>query len=311
MSNVDNTEKCNCISFCTGYAGIELGLKKVIPHLRTVVYVEREAFACANLVAKIEKGQLDAAPVWTDVKTFPAERFRDRIHLITAGYPCQPFSVAGKRKGHKDPRHLWPAIRNHIETIRPVYCFFENVAGHLRLGFDAVVRDLDALGYSVQAGLFTAAEVGAPHKRERLFILAYPNLHPNGQNVKRDEKTQGIQGKHRQTLCRGRITGTSEQLAYPVSTRSQRGRSQRNRQRQTGLCNGEADNQTQWPARPDQQQYEWEEPRTIEPGVCCSIDGYNARVDQIRLCGNGVVPQVAELAWRTLFAQTKESEAKE
>ena len=171
--DVDNTEEFRCISLCSGYAGIELGLERVIPNFRTVLYVEVEAFACANLVAKIEQGKLAEAPIWTDIKTFDGRPFRNRVHIITGGYPCQPFSVAGQRKGEQDPRHLWPYIERIIKKVEPVWCFFENVSGHLTIGFPSVYRSLRNLGYSVETGLFTATEVGAPHKRERLFILAY------------------------------------------------------------------------------------------------------------------------------------------
>jgi len=177
--NVDNTEKLNVISLCTGYGGIELGIRRVLPNMRTVAYCEREGFAAANLVAKMEKSVndktslMDVAPVWTDVKTFPSEQFHGKIFLLTGGYPCQPFSTAGQRKGKDDPRHLWPHIRRIISAIRPVLCFFENVEGHLSLGFREVQSSLRRLDYGVEAGLFSAEEVGAPHRRKRLFILAY------------------------------------------------------------------------------------------------------------------------------------------
>jgi len=172
---VDNTEEFRLLSLCSGYAGLELGLRGVIPNLRTVAYVEVEAFAVANLVGKMEKGQLDAAPIWTDIKTFDARPFRGKVDIITGGYPCQGFSVAGKRLGTKDPRHLWPYIERIIEAVRPVWCFFENVPGHLTLGFPEVYRSLRNLGYSVEAGLFTAAGCGEGHIRERLYILAHTN----------------------------------------------------------------------------------------------------------------------------------------
>jgi DNA (cytosine-5)-methyltransferase 1 len=284
---VDNTDEFRCISLCTGYAGIELGLERVIPNLRTVCYVEREGFACANLVAKIEQGKLAKAPIWTDIKTFNGKPFRDRVHIITGGYPCQPFSVAGQRKGTDDPRHLWPYIEGIIEAVEPVWCFFENVSGHLTIGFPSVYRSLRNLGYSVEAGLFTAAEVGAPHKRERLFILA------NSGHV-----------------CRQRKYKSSE-----------------------------SNQNYRWPSRPGQPQYEWEEPRVIsytsdggrgkllqqeqkcrgniktdvrskseismegqtKPRLGRTVNGTNSRVDRLRLLGNGVVPQCAELAFRTLI----------
>ena len=116
---------------------------------------------------------LDEALIWTDLKTFDGRAWRGKVDCITGGYPCQPFSVAGKKLAEKDPRHLWPEIKRLITEIEPPICFFENVGGHLRLGFEQVANDLSELGYKVKAGLFTAQEVGAPHKRERLFILAY------------------------------------------------------------------------------------------------------------------------------------------
>src|SRR5690606_37012284 len=98
--------------------------------------------------------------------------WRGAVDIVTAGYPCQPFSVAGKRRGADDPRHLWPHVARIIGEVEPPFVFLENVAHHLRLGFPEVAAGLVGMGYRLAAGLFTAAEVGAPHKRERLFILA-------------------------------------------------------------------------------------------------------------------------------------------
>ena len=89
----------NLVEFCAGYCGIGIGLKSAIPHLRTVAYVEREAYAVANLAAKIEEGRLDAAPIWTDLLAFPYAKFRGLVDIAAAGIPCQPHSHAGLRKG--------------------------------------------------------------------------------------------------------------------------------------------------------------------------------------------------------------------
>ena len=204
LSDVDNTEEFRCISLCSGYAGIELGLERVIPNFRTVLYVEVEAFACANLVAKIESGLLAKAPVWTDIKTFNGRPFYKRVHIITAGYPCQPFSVAGKRQGADDPRHLWPHIARIIEAVRPVWFFGENVSGHLTLGFPEVYRSLRLMGYTVEAGLFTAAECGAPHRRERLFILGHSqsNGHIAKPKLRSNEATGNDGRQEKQTKTR-------------------------------------------------------------------------------------------------------------
>ena len=160
------------LSLCSGAGGLDLGLTIAIPGYRAVGHVERETFAAATLVARMEDASLDQAVVWDDVATFDGRPWRGAVDIVTAGYPCQPFSVAGKRRGADDPRHLWPHVARIIGEVEPPFVFLENVAHHLRLGFPEVASGLVGMGYRLAAGLFTAAEVGAPHKRERLFILA-------------------------------------------------------------------------------------------------------------------------------------------
>ncbi|QDZ01473.1 DNA cytosine methyltransferase [Nitratireductor mangrovi] len=160
------------LSLCSGAGGLDLGLTIAIPGYRAVGHVERETYAAATLVARMEDASLDQAVVWDDVATFDGRPWRGAVDIVTAGYPCQPFSVAGKRRGADDPRHLWPHVARIIGEIEPPFVFLENVAHHLRLGFPEVAAGLVGMGYKLAAGLFTAAEVGAPHKRERLFILA-------------------------------------------------------------------------------------------------------------------------------------------
>jgi len=161
------------VSLCAGYGGIDLGLHRCIPNLRTIAYSEIEAFACELLLARMEGGQIDAAPIWPDLKSFPWGKLRDRVDLLSGGYPCQPFSSAGKRLGREDPRHLWPYIADGISILRPRICFFENVEGHISLGLREVIEHLGRLGYSATWGIFSAAECGAPHQRKRVFILAH------------------------------------------------------------------------------------------------------------------------------------------
>lgn len=165
-------EYITVLSVCTGIRGLDRGVERVIGPCRTIAYVEIEAALIENLVVGMEAGVLAPAPVWSNLKTLPWRYFRGKIFLLMGGYPCQPFSTAGRRKGTDDPRHLWPHIERGIRTARPLCCFFENVAGHVSLGFDQVVHSLRAMGYAVEAGIYTAAEVGAPHKRARVFILA-------------------------------------------------------------------------------------------------------------------------------------------
>jgi DNA (cytosine-5)-methyltransferase 1 len=96
------------------------------------------------------------------------------IDILTAGYPCQPFSVAGDRKGTNDERHIWPYIKEAISILRPKYVILENVRGHLSLGFDHVLGDLTKIGYDAKWQIVRASDVGAPHQRARLFIIAHP-----------------------------------------------------------------------------------------------------------------------------------------
>jgi DNA (cytosine-5)-methyltransferase 1 len=162
------------ISLCTGCGGIDLGLRRVIPSLRTVLYVEIEAFNAANLASKMQSNCLDEAPIWTDLKTIPVDGFRDKVFAISGGYPCQPFSFCGKREGtaDKDGRHLWPYCRRAVRAIRPIVCFWENVEGHISLGLSTVVSDMEEDGYKTTWGLFSAqVDAEAPHQRKRVFIL--------------------------------------------------------------------------------------------------------------------------------------------
>lgn len=165
----------NILSVCSGVGGLDLGLHDALGRAgfapRTVCYIEREVFAAANLVARMGEGRLDHAPVWSDLATFDARPWAGLVDCITGGYPCQPFSVAGKQRAHEDERHLWPHVARLVRELAPRLVCFENVANHLVLGGADVGRDLQAMGYRVAASLWTAQEVGAPHRRERVFIV--------------------------------------------------------------------------------------------------------------------------------------------
>lgn len=163
----------NAISICTGGGGLDLGLELAIPGYRPVAYVEREAFACAHLVAAMEQGLLAPAPLWSDARTFPGRAFRGRVDCVVGGIPCQPHSVAGKRLGREDERDLWSSFRRILVQTGAWCALIENVPGMVTSGgLERVWRDLHRLGFAVEAGLFSAEEVGASHGRERLFVLA-------------------------------------------------------------------------------------------------------------------------------------------
>ena len=172
---MDSSKEFNVVAFCAGYGGIERGLEIAGIKNRVVAYVEIEAYAIRNLVDKMETGELAPAPIFTDVKQFPAKHFRGKVDIVTGGYPCQPFSSAGQRKGKDDPRHLWPFLLKHVKAINPVRCFWENVYGHVRLGLRKVLSDMESENFKTEFGVFSAAEAGAVHERKRVFIMADSN----------------------------------------------------------------------------------------------------------------------------------------
>ncbi|MGJ2639774.1 DNA cytosine methyltransferase, partial [Salmonella enterica subsp. enterica serovar Paratyphi A] len=166
------------LSICTGGAGLDLGVELAIPGARSVCMVEREAFAVAHLVSAMEQGLLHPAPVWSDARSFDGRRWRGCVDGLIGGIPCQPHSLAGRKQGSLDERDLWQPTRRIIAQSGVWFVLIENVSGMLAAGADEVAgaeriwRDLRKLGFAVEIGLFTAAEVGASHERERVFILA-------------------------------------------------------------------------------------------------------------------------------------------
>ncbi len=172
MPSVATRSQLRALHLCSGYGGFELGLRLAGVSAVTVCHVERDAYAAATLVARMAETHLDSAPIWDDLTTFDGEPWRGRVDIVTAGFPCQPFSAAGSKRGIDDERWLWPAIAGIIRSVGPRYVFLENVAGLIRGGLPLVLGDLADLGYDAEWGLFSAAEVGAPHKRERFWLLA-------------------------------------------------------------------------------------------------------------------------------------------
>ena len=154
-------------SLCTGYGGLDMAVEAYFD-AETVWVSEFDKHASKVIEARINKPNLGNLKVidWAQLEA---------IDILTAGYPCQPFSHAGLRKGAQDERHLWPYIKTAISTLRPRYVILENVRGHFGLGFRDVLGDLASIGYDARWTLIRASDVGAPHRRERLFILAYPN----------------------------------------------------------------------------------------------------------------------------------------
>lgn len=159
-------------SLCTGYGGIDLAVEQVLG--ATTAWVSDVDKGANKLLAHRFPGVPNIGDMtavdWSQVEP---------VDIISGGYPCQPFSHAGKRKGRDDERHLWPYVREAIRVLRPQLTVLENVAGHRSLGFDRVLGDLAEDGMHVRWTSVRASEVGAPHHRERLFILITPAESPD------------------------------------------------------------------------------------------------------------------------------------
>lgn len=187
------------LSLCSGVGGLDIGLRIAVPTARTLVYVEREAYAAACLVARMEESAMDQGLVWDDLLTFDGAAWRGAIDCVIAGWPCPPASVAGKRLGTADERWIWPAIVRVLSEVQPGWFFGENVPGLLSvnggLAFRDVLRDLAALGFDAEWGLFSAAEVGAPQRRERLFILGMAHAMRSGRQQD-PRSAHGDEGPH-------------------------------------------------------------------------------------------------------------------
>ncbi|NHF74886.1 DNA cytosine methyltransferase [Paracoccus sp. 12-3] len=184
-----------------------MGLMLAEPGYHTRAFVEWEDWPRAVLIAAQSARYFAPAPIWDDLRSFDASPFLGAFDIVLAGYPCQPFSAAGKRGGAADPRHLWPEVARVIAECRPEWVFLENVAGHVTLGLETVLRELWGMGYTPAAGLFSAAEVGAPHQRLRIFILAHTDepasrhrqLQPGGQQ-RLHPQGRGAGAGHRQLV---------------------------------------------------------------------------------------------------------------
>lgn len=164
------------LSLCSGIDGIGLAAKWA--GIETVAFCEIESYP-----VKVLNKRFPGVPIFDDLRKLNKQMLIDAgvitsdgrrtIDLICAGYPCQPFSHAGKRLGEEDDRHLWPEVFRIVCELRPTWFFGENVAGHVTLGLDSVLADLESEGYSARPFLLPAAAVEAPHGRARVFIVGH------------------------------------------------------------------------------------------------------------------------------------------
>lgn len=260
-------------SLCTGIGGIDLGLERA--GMEIVYQVEIDDY-CNKVLEKHWPG----VQRYRDIRKLDASE-TPAVDLLVGGYPCQPFSFAGRRAGKSDDRHLWPEFIRLLRAWRimgklPTWCLFENVAGHITMGLDDVLSDLEGVGYTRWPLIIPACAVDAKHRRDRVWIIAYAG----------GEQHQGRRAEERGQAC---TELSSPNATSPRFTDNRGGKAHaKGRRRGAFDCGG-------WRAG----EYAVWSP---EPAVGRVADGVPRRVDRLRALGNAVVPQVAYEIGRAITA---------
>lgn len=306
------------LAVCAGIGGLELGISFAF-RTRVLCYVEREAFSAAVLLARMEDEALEPAPVWCgSLEEFDARPFAG-VDLVTAGLPCQSYSLAGKREGHADERAIWPEFIRIVAECQPAMVFLENVPAFVSGGFFREPgEELSRMGYRIERPLFLrASDLGAPHRRERVFILAIarawradgPGGSEGGRASGEPRRPGGIladaigAGLERRPLEHHGERQAAERGCGPVAHADQ----ERHRPGECDLHAGEPDADGSsaglWPPGPDD---DWsgvpEELWPSRPESCFrrGTTGLSPRLDQLRALGNAVVPLQAGAAFAIL-----------
>ena len=253
---------------------------------RTVCAVEWDAYAASVLVARQNDGCLEPFPIWDDVQTFDGKPWRGRVDVVSGGFPCTDISCAGKGAGiDGEASGMWRHMARIIGEVRPRFVFVENSPMLTLRGLGRVLGDLSTLGFDARWGVVGAHHARAPHKRERIWIVA--DSHGWGQQERRQQNGDTTQPKFK-TSQRNDACRCSENVADADGSRFQEQRSAvaDAQEHQAVECRG-------W----------WE----AEPDVGRVAHGVAARVDRLRCLGNGQVPAVAALAWQLLTSPPKQT----
>jgi len=303
-------------SLFSGIGGLDLGLERA--GMDVIWQSEIDPYAC-----KVLDKHWPTVPNLGNIKEIDWSQV-ERPDVICGGYPCQPFSTAGKRQGEGDARHLWPWVRKCIAELRPQYAVLENVRGHLSLGFGTVLGDLASIGYDTEWQVIPAAAVGAPHRRDRVFIVAYTKSIGGNGRKNRDNsisigarqemgvKTRAISGDVADTNSIGWVHGQTELNATEGWINAQRDVATSSetvadnefvrdgQHRLTADVAGKGGQRNDYGrGEADDVSRQW---WAIEPDVGRVAHGIPNRVDRLRCLGNAVVPQVAEYVGRLIMA---------
>ena len=298
------------LSLFSGAGGGLLGTTHLLGW-RTVCYVEWDAYAVEVIKARIRDGYLHDAPIWNDAFTFDGRPWAGLVDVVTAGFPCQPFSVAGKGLAENDPRNGWPAVIRILREVRPRFALLENVPNLLAKPYARVIfGELAEAGFDARWDCISAAELGANHRRERLWIVAYAvewskhlaeqsreeGVYAEGDGVTpemADARGQGLQNAESQREIRGSIAKRSRQVSLAGGEReTERG--------DAGLriaASLEGQRADQRGGTAEHERGEWWE---VEPELGRVADGVADRLDRLRAIGNGQVPSVVREAWARL-----------
>ena len=248
---------------------------------------------------------------FTDVKQFDGFAWRGRVDIISGGFPCQPYSAAGKRLGKDDERHLWPEMLRIIREVAPTYVVGENVRGLTNWNggvvFEEVCADLEAAGYEVWTGILPAAGVGAPHRRDRIWWIAY---HPDHYRTMRGSQKDACQGGAERLQERDAVQRSDEPSSLRDATDTD------GNQRPEGRMHKARPNKAARHTRPcDARPDTWQNFPT-QPPVCGGNDGIPRELDgitfskwrneSIKAYGNAIVPQVAYQIFKAI-QQTHEN----
>ena len=201
------------LDLCSGIGGFAVGFS-MAKLSEPIAFCDTDKF-CQKVLAKNFPG----IPIYDDVKEIaddPTRFISERPDILTSGYPCQPFSTSGKRGGTEDPRHIFPYLHKLIEQIRPTYCVFENVYGHLSLGLDEVLFAMESINYHTRTFVLPSSAIGARHKRDRLWIICRNLGDPDNYGFPTTEKCRGDQED-----ARGTPKGTEETKQLEGTSRSQ------------------------------------------------------------------------------------------
>ena len=287
----------------SGIGGFSLGLEAA--GFETAAFCEYDKEA-----QKVLRKNWPDVPIFSDVRTLTKQELHDNgiqdIGLICGGYPCQPFSVAGERRGAEDDRHLWPEMFRLVQELRPTWVIGENVAGHINMGLDEVLADLETEGYTARTFVIPACAVDAHHRRDRVWTVAHANSDSESNGTKHEQRmvenassrsgrdSESVIGRQDNETKRSQDTDKTARsgenvahTAFGISKRS-------SKEQVSGIGNFSRESGRSGQDKPRR----W----SVEPNVGRVANGVPRRSHRLKQLGNAVVPQVVEQIGKAIWS---------